>query len=401
MQVGKMISEAKLLQEQRSNLLKDDKILSDNNINTGRQPEVDLIKFFAIPFMVCIHIYEQIGGYDFANEIPDTFFRNMIEFVGGPLAAPVFMFSMGIGMIYTKRNSPSDHIKRGCKLLLAGYALNFFRQTLPQLLGITLGIDSGIDIVGGMLCVDILPFAGMAFITVGCMKKIKLSSMRICVIAFIIQAAGIWSTRFNMRPGVIQNILGVLVPTGKWTSFPLTLWLVYPSLGMLFGEFLMKCKDKNMAYRKLMIFSIAFLGTFTVGLLYPGYDIRNIYALCGDLYYHNNIISTLWITPIIILALGICWFMSAKVEKAKINGFIRYCSINLNTIYIIQWLIIAYSVAIRILLGAEKTRSPLMIISCGIIVTALSIVISIPVVMIKQRKAENKVCIDNKGAANI
>jgi hypothetical protein len=42
-----------------------------------------------------------------------------------------------------------------------------------------------------------------------------------------------------------------------------------------------------------------------------------------------------------------------------------------------------------------------MIISGGIIVTALSIVISIPVVMIKQRKAENKVCIDNKGAANI
>ena len=73
MQVGKMISEAKLLQEQRSDLLKDDKILSDNNINTGRQPEVDLIKFFAISFMVCIHIYEKIGGYDFANEIPDTF----------------------------------------------------------------------------------------------------------------------------------------------------------------------------------------------------------------------------------------------------------------------------------------------------------------------------------------
>ena len=57
------------------------------------------------------------------------------------------------------------------------------------------------------------------------------------------ERAGIWSTRFNMRPGVIQNILGVLVPTGKWTSFPLTLWLVYPSLGRLFGEFLMKCKD--------------------------------------------------------------------------------------------------------------------------------------------------------------
>ena len=351
--------------------------LSDINVNTGRQFEVDAVKFFAIPFMICIHFYEQFGSYDFANSVPDTFFRNVIEFVGGPLSAPVFMFSMGIGMIYTRRNTASDFIRRGGKLLLIGYLLNFFRQTLPQLIGLALGIDSGIDIIGGLLCVDILPFAGIAFLTVGLMKKAGLSAIQICETAFLMQAVGIWCTRLHMKPSVIQNLLGLLVPTGKWTSFPLTLWLVYPALGMVFGERLIKCHDNTKWYRRLMICSAVFFCAFTSGLLYGGYDIRNIYALYNDSYYHHNILSVLWITPIIIFALGACYFLLEKSENTKLG------SVNLNTIYIIQWIIIAYSVAVGILFGVDKTCSPFIIISGGVVVTVVSAVISVPIGRLK------------------
>lgn len=361
--------------------------LSDKNLNSGRQFEVDAIKILAIPFMICIHFYEQFGSFDHAVKVPDTFFRNAMEFAGGPLAAPVFMFSMGIGMIYTHHDSPREHIKRGWKLLLTGYLLNFFRQTLPQLIGLAMGIDPGIDIIGGLLCVDILPFAGMAFLTVGVMRKLKLSSIRITEIAFLLQAVGIWTTRLHMKAGVIQNLLGLIVPTGKWTSFPLTLWLVYPALGMVFGEVLIKCSDKNKMYSKLMIRSAVFFAAFTAGLLYIGYDIRNIYALFNDTYYHHSIIATLWITPIIISALGTCYFIFGKAGNTKVGSFIRYCSVNLNMIYIIQWLIIAYSAAIRILLGFDKTSSPLVILLGGIIVTAISILIS--VLFVKKKRKTN------------
>ena len=357
---------------------------SGKNINSGRQFEVDAVKFIAIPFMICIHFYEQFGSYDFGNTLPDTVFRNLIEF--GPLVAPVFMFSMGIGMVYTRHNSPQDLIKRGGKLLIMGYLLNFFRQTLPQLISLAMGIDSGPDILGGLLCVDILPFAGMAFLTVGAMRRIKLSAVQICTSAFLMQTVGIWSTRLNMEPGVIQALLGLLVPTGKWTSFPLTLWLVYPALGMVFGELLIKCADKSKWYRRLMICSAAFFAAFTSGLLCAGYDIREIYALCGDSYYHHSILATLWITPVIISELGACFFLLGRLEKTKLGRIIRYFSVNLNMIYIIQWLIIAYSVAVGILLGIEKARSPLVIISGGVVVTTVSVVVSVPFVRLKKRK---------------
>ena len=43
-----------------------------------------------------------VSGIDYLREMPVDAFRNTIEFLGGPLTAPVFMFSMGIGMVYTK-----------------------------------------------------------------------------------------------------------------------------------------------------------------------------------------------------------------------------------------------------------------------------------------------------------
>ena len=95
--------------------------------------EVDCIKFFAIIFMVWIHVYEQFGKYDYREVMPDTLARNFLEFVGGPLAAPVFMFCMGMGMIYTRKQQVSDFVSRGLKLMVTGYLLNFFRQTLLQL----------------------------------------------------------------------------------------------------------------------------------------------------------------------------------------------------------------------------------------------------------------------------
>lgn len=363
--------------------------------NTGRQFEVDVIKFLAIPFMICIHFYEQFGAFDHKNELPDSFFRNMTEFVGGPLAAPVFMFSMGIGMIYARKNAPEDFIRRGIKLLLTGYGLNFIRQTLPQLIGMALGIDSGIDVIGGLLCVDILPFAGMAFLSVGLMKRLRFSPRQICVAALIFQTIGICFTRIHMKPGVIQNLLGLLVPTGEWTSFPLSLWLIYPSFGMVFGEFLIGCTDKDKAYKKLLVFSSVFFAALTAGLWRAGYDIRLIYALCSDSYYHQSSLSVLWITPIILSVLGTCYLLLRGIEKRLIGRFMSFCSINLNTIYIIQWIIIAYLVAIGILLGVKKTHSPWIIVTGGIMVMLISVMVSVPVAKIRKnirRKQINERC---------
>ena len=56
--------------------------------------------------MVIVHIYNYMSVVDIDATLPDSFLRNIIEFAGGLLAAPVFMFSMGFGMMHTQHNSP-------------------------------------------------------------------------------------------------------------------------------------------------------------------------------------------------------------------------------------------------------------------------------------------------------
>lgn len=53
--------------------------------------------------MVIVHIYYYMSVVDIDATLPDSFLRNIIEFAGGPLAAPVFMFSMGFGMMHTQQ----------------------------------------------------------------------------------------------------------------------------------------------------------------------------------------------------------------------------------------------------------------------------------------------------------
>lgn len=347
-----------------------------NPNSKSRLFEIDCVKFFAIIYMIFIHVYEQLSVYDHVNSMPDSLFRIAIEFAGGPLAAPVFMFCMGIGMIYTRHNTPKDFCRRGVKLLITGYMLNFFRQTLPQLIGLCLGIDAGLDIVGGLLNVDILEFAGVTFLTVALMKKMRMQPYQMFLIAVMLLGIGIWVTRLNTAPMAVQCLAGLLLPAGKWVAFPLTLWLVYPAAGMLFAQVLSKVRDRNVFYRKAIAAASVFLAVYTGTLIFTGVDIRDFYALRGYIYYRQTILSALWIIPIVIIAISVCYLALRFLEQSRLGSFIRYCSINLNRIYIIQWLLVAYTVAGVTVAGDMKLSSPIEVVAAGLIIFAAAVGIS-------------------------
>ena len=78
-------------------------------INTGRQFEVDVAKAFAVFFMIVVHVFEHTVTYD---ESPLWY---LVEFFGCAPSAGVFMFVMGLGMVYTRHDSPADFVRRGIK----------------------------------------------------------------------------------------------------------------------------------------------------------------------------------------------------------------------------------------------------------------------------------------------
>ena len=95
--------------------------------------------------------------------------------MGALFSAPVFMFCMGIGIIYSRHSDSNTMIKRGIKLFLLGLIVNIFSIILPHyLLQYFLNSGNLIPIFGGLLFyVDILDFAGLSFILLGIFKKMN------------------------------------------------------------------------------------------------------------------------------------------------------------------------------------------------------------------------------------
>ena len=158
-------------------------------VNNKRQRELDWAKSFAIVAMISIHVYEQMSVIDIET-MPTGAFRLIMEFLAGPLAAPLFMFCMGVGIMYSKRNTPKEMVHRGVHLLRNGYLLSFFKGTIPTAIAIALGFAVPWTLADSLFLVSILQFAGMAFFTIALMKKIKLPLPGMMVVALVLSVLG-------------------------------------------------------------------------------------------------------------------------------------------------------------------------------------------------------------------
>mgnify|MGYP002627208865 FL=1 len=83
-------------------------------INTGRQPEMDFLKAFCIIGMIFVHVYEDCF-------VAEGVMSDVIcEYACVIIGAASFMFCMGLGMQYSRRINPKNLTLRGFQLLCTG-----------------------------------------------------------------------------------------------------------------------------------------------------------------------------------------------------------------------------------------------------------------------------------------
>ena len=262
-----------------------ERLFSNEQVNKGRQVELDLAKCLAIFFMIFLHCYFVTAG--FANEISPFLQRGIGHLVGGPFAAPVFMFAMGVGMVYSKHQEPIYMIKRGIKLMLLGLVVNVGEFILPHFLaGKLLGEWDIFPIAGGLLlfCIDILAFAGMAFILVGICKKLNLSSKHMVIIAIVFSILGTILRFHDFGSDVPNLIAGYFIGSaGGFTAFPLFNWFIFPAVGLLFGEYYIRCNDKKKLLRFWFLGLLISLAYFVTSWFLPnGF-------LCNDIILYQKL----------------------------------------------------------------------------------------------------------------
>ena len=348
------------------------KLFSDEKVNVGRQVELDLAKFFAIFFMIFLHCY--FATTYFTNDISVPVKRLVAHFFGCPFAAPVFMFTMGVGMVYSRNQTPRYLIVRGLKLLQLGFFVNIGEFFVPYFLAGNLMNDwERFPIANGLLlfCIDVLAFAGMAFILTGVLKMLKLSAKQMVLVSLILSIAGSF-LRFHDLGSNVKNLLaGYFIGSGGgFTAFPLFNWFIFPAMGLLFGEYYIRCNDKQKLLRFWPLGIIVSVPYFVVTWFIP-----NGFLSDAHHYYFMTTIDAIFCLMCIYGVIGLCYVISRHLSDKAVKLLSKISS-NLNTIYVIQWFIIPITYVVIVYFNRDIVFGDLSLVIISLLEIAASVTLA-------------------------
>ena len=322
--------------------------LSSEKVNTGRQREVDFARGLAVLFMILVHV---LGIYG-TEGVQGSVFGYVIDFLGSPPAAPVFMLLMGLSIAFSKRMSPKTMALRGIRIFLLGYGLSFIRYVLPMMIGLRSNIFSPEDLeAGGLLTmlieVDIFQLAGLSLIFLSFLEGLKVKKTYYLIIAIVVSLASplLWGLKTNTAP--IDFLLDPLWGNADHVSFPLFSWSFYPLIGVYLGNHLIRAKDKRIFYKGVALCGLTLL---VIGSLV---SLTNMDLHIGD-YWRHGIGGNLWFTGFVLVWLALLFAALNKFSiPHAIADRINFWSRNVTPIYIIHWIIIGWS---TLLLGLRACR---------------------------------------------
>ena len=344
-------------------------------IDNERRNEFDYAKTLAIFFMVIIHVVEEMSNVEF-EALPSGFWENFIQFGAGPLAAPVFIFSMGLGIVYSRSQEPIQLFKRGVKLLIVALALNICRDVIPRLIVCLIsGSAPDWEVFRYQLFnIDILHFAGLAFMLTALFKKLKVPVLVLVPIGIIMQIIGNELALLFAPTGLAEILLSYIFDTGgDLACFPILPWYLSLTVGILAGSIIQRFAD-----RLNRIYSIGFWGgvSLLLGFLfachYYDVDIRLFHALYEDAFYRQTFFHFLYNTLIIVIELSMIYLIIRKWKKDL--PFVSFCGKNLTTIYVVQWMIIGWMTSFQDYLKLDPGLE--MSVVLGILIATVSILIA-------------------------
>lgn len=252
-----------------------------------------------------------------------------------------FVFLMGIFIALAGNKNLSLSIKRGVILFLAGYALNFFRSSLPMWLSLEFGLVSQEDLGDGnpiyeLLVVDILQFAGIAFIICSLLHHYLPNPKYWLIIALVIAFVSPYTWDTYTGNIFIDEILKLLAGNiAEGAFFPQLPWLAYAISGMAFGHWLKQADDLNLFLKKSAWFSLG-ITLIGVGIILTNIDYHSGGSMRAG---PGGVIAISGFTALTIFLFNI---IVEKVPHNPLFGFWYTWSKHITIIYVIHWLLIGW-----------------------------------------------------------
>lgn len=314
----------------------------------SRLLSIDFARGLAVFFMIAVHTLEVFASEDVKKSI----FGQIIEFLGGPPAAPVFMTLMGFSFIYSRKSELKPRLLRGFKIFLSGYILNILRGVIPFTISTHFKMDitktfplEKLNEYTILTIVDILQFAGIALMIMALIQEFKINKYVILFSAFLISMVSPFLWGFTLNIPVVDQILelfwgdkviGFSFIDNK-IAFPVFPWLSFPLLGMFLGETMKNTNDQNRTFKHFG------LGGFVVLLIGAAISYNNAEYHFND-YYHSRQGAMLFMCGFVVFWIYLTRIAIDKLPMNKLFELLFKWSKGVTNIYFAQWIIITWSI---------------------------------------------------------
>jgi len=306
-------------------------LLSKDKVNTGRQIEVDLLKAFTVVFsMIIIHVYD----YDTVG-LDNQFTWLLDNIFGGIFAAPMFMFCMGLGMVYSRNSSPGQMAVRGLKLLTIGQVLNLFRYSIIFAVQSLLHPESDFTPAQALnLSSDIMQLAGLSFLLMALFCKLNMKNYQVFLAAAVLNVCGTLLEKVQTGCYGFDQVLGLFWGTDTESFFPLFNWFIFIAAGKCFGSFFQRVADKKVLYSIAIPVSVVIFATTWYFQKCSGCNIFKSFTHEGFSWMAlPDALSVILMAPGVI---GIFYLISRALPN-KTTDVLSHPSKHINQYYCVSW----------------------------------------------------------------
>jgi len=299
---------------------------------------LDLAKSFTIIVsMIGIHTMCHLASFEQYN-LPE----NILNILATAWGAPVFMFCMGITLGFSHHHTIRDWHRRGIHLLTIGMVLNVFRYLPIAYTSQAVGNPELMKELAQVYNVDILQFAGLAFLLLAICQKIKMGPQAILVLALLMNFAGTQLIGHYTSSYVANQILGLFYHTPTCSCFPLFNWFIFVAAGNVLGKFYKKSENIDFEYRFILPIS----GIIAIVHQYLSITGKSAMftTLQNDWEFYN--MST---PDAVCIAFGVAPFMIGffrLISKIIPNSWLNvlsYSSRHINQFFCVSWVLIMWT----------------------------------------------------------
>jgi uncharacterized membrane protein len=301
----------------------------------------DLARGLAVIFMIGVHVLWHWGA-------PETWtspIGQAISFLGGPTAAPVFMFLMGASLAFSSRTSTGSLVVRGLWLVWLGYLLNVLRGVLPAYLGMTSGVITQEQIAPFTLSwllttVDVHHMAGLSLIAIAGLGMAARPGWGWLAVAAAIVLAGPFLRGLQLGTPLLDAPLTPILGGAPNVYYAVVPWIAFPLVGAAFGAVVARSPDRWRVFRWGALGGVALcaLGVLSFAVSAPTFDV--------DTYWRMPPSFFVAILGLVLVWLWACDMVVRHVRANRVFAFLYGWSANVIAIYFAHWLVVGWGVGI-------------------------------------------------------